>query len=200
MSTSPRARSESFASELSSSGLPEYTDETGGFTKQTRPFLHPSISRLRSSVVYTPQLSSANSSNDALSPLRESAPSSPSRLTAASRSSSLSNLHALGHSQSYNREYREPFRWTSLQIVNEFVYFKRSHKATAVLGSPIHGTPTTLAANSRICVGTDAGKVWVFDFKQQLICICGDEQAGTLHIISPVSYMLIPSQQVPLAR
>jgi hypothetical protein len=176
LSTSPppRSRSASFASEFASSQ--ENEDDLGDFAKQTRPFLHPSVSRLRSSIVYTPQLST-----DGLSPLRESVSSSPSKLTTLSHTSSLSNIHASAAQspQAYNREsQREPFRWTSLQIVNELVYFNRRSKATAVLGHPTPGTPTTLAANSLICIGTDTGKVWVFDFKQRLLCICGDEQNG----------------------
>ena len=69
-------------------------------------------------------------------------------------------------------ELREVFRWTHLKTVSELLY---SQKAASLLGTESFGSPTVMAANGLICVGTDAGKAIVFDFKQNLKCICGVE-------------------------
>jgi hypothetical protein len=60
-----------------------------------------------------------------------------------------------------------------------------SQKAAAVLGSVLEGSsiaekgsPTVLAANGLICVGMGAGRVYVFDFKQNLKAICGGTEAS----------------------
>src|SRR5262249_52804351 len=55
---------------------------------------------------------------------------------------------------------------------------KAANKASAILGAPTIGAPTVLAANGLICIGTDEGKICVFDFKQTLICICGNDPSG----------------------
>ncbi|KAI0293200.1 Golgi CORVET complex core vacuolar protein 8-domain-containing protein [Russula brevipes] len=41
-------------------------------------------------------------------------------------------------------------------------------------GCPAIGAPTVMAANGLVCIGTESGRVLVFDFKQTLRCICGD--------------------------
>ena len=46
-----------------------------------------------------------------------------------------------------------------------------SNKAQAVLGAPAVGTPTVMAANRLICIGTESRQILVFDFKQTLRCI-----------------------------
>lgn len=111
---------------------------------------------------------------------RNIASPSPSHFSSISRTSSASNLHATYSHSSHAEKRQEAFRWTTLRIIGEHVYTKRSSKADAVLGSPALGSPTVLAANGLICVGTDAGRVFVFDFKQQLKCVCGDEASGRL--------------------
>jgi vacuolar protein sorting-associated protein 8 len=72
---------------------------------------------------------------------------------------------------------REVFRWVNLQDIGQQIY-SSSDKASSVLGVPSVGQPTVLAANGFICVGTDEGKIWVFDFKQTLKCICGPNNSG----------------------
>lgn len=48
-----------------------------------------------------------------------------------------------------------------------------------VAGGPQNvGRPTVLAASGIICVGTDEGWVQVFDYGQNLQCICGTEAIG----------------------
>ena len=76
-------------------------------------------------------------------------------------------------------EKREVFRWTQLRNITEIVYGKLSQqKVQALLGTPSLGSPTVLAANGMICIGTDIGRILVFDFKQNLKCICGDGNAS----------------------
>jgi len=153
----------------------------GAPSKLPKPFLHPTISRLRS---YTPQTSRVPSSSsagtfqsrhfDGMSP-------SPSHFSEISRSSSPFNLATSTGQDVANRHTqseREVFRWTQLQNVGHHIYAKRSNKAASVLGSIALGSPMVLAANGLICVGTDSGRVFVFDFKQTLRCICGNDASG----------------------
>ncbi|THH28379.1 hypothetical protein EUX98_g5796, partial [Antrodiella citrinella] len=74
-------------------------------------------------------------------------------------------------------EDREVFRWTELRNIGDYLYRNAvpSSKAAEILGTSDVGSPTVLTANGLICVGTDNGKILVFDFKQNLICICGEE-------------------------
>lgn len=70
------------------------------------------------------------------------------------------------------------FRWTELRSIGEHVFSNRSHKASSVLGAPTYGAPMVIATNGLICIGTDSGKIIVFDFKQTLICVCGSDETG----------------------
>lgn len=151
-----------------------------GTPLDARPFLHPSISRLRSSLPNTQRqrVVSSSSLGTAHDFGRDAQTPSPSHFSSISRTSSRSNLRATYSSASKDDKEQEAFRWTVLRVIGEHVYNKTSDKANAVLGSPVLGSPTVLAANGLICIGTDAGRVFVFDFKQELKCICGDENTG----------------------
>lgn len=46
------------------------------------------------------------------------------------------------------------------------------------MGAANLGIPTVIAANGLICVGTETGFICVFDFKQNLKCICGTDGVG----------------------
>ena len=84
---------------------------------------------------------------------------------------------------------RQVFRWTNLRNIGHQIYTsKAATKASAILGAPTIGSPTVLAANGLICVGTDEGKICVYDFKQTLICVCGSDVTG----------QSIPTQPIPL--
>lgn len=76
-------------------------------------------------------------------------------------------------------ESKEAFKWTSLQNVSSQLFGKRPSKAALLLGASNLGSPTVLAANGLICVGTDAARIFVFDFKQALLCICGSDPSGS---------------------
>ena len=142
--------------------------------KPTRPFIHPTISRLRSVV---PQQQSKRLSS--VSSLPNASPS-PSHFSAISRASSVSNLPAHFASQEEPHALsREVFRWAVLRDISQQIYLR---KASSVLGS-FHGLPTALSANGFICIGTDRGRVLVFDFKQQLKCVCGVDDACEFTVI-----------------
>ncbi|KAF8265529.1 Golgi CORVET complex core vacuolar protein 8-domain-containing protein [Lactarius quietus] len=115
-----------------------------------KTFLHPTISRLRS---YTPNASPGSSATSPPSACRgvSPVPSSFSTLSPGSSSSHLpgAEKHDLLHS-------------------NGHVPTCGSSWPAAV------GTPTVLAANGLVCVGMDNGRIFVFDFKQTLKCVCGD--------------------------
>ncbi|KZT59216.1 hypothetical protein CALCODRAFT_431337 [Calocera cornea HHB12733] len=71
---------------------------------------------------------------------------------------------------------RQPFRWNTLHSLSSRVYPPSTSKPSAVLG--LSSLPTTLAANGLLCIGKSDGLTHVFDFRQQLKCICGNEALG----------------------
>ncbi|KAF8910349.1 Golgi CORVET complex core vacuolar protein 8-domain-containing protein [Mucidula mucida] len=148
-----------------------------------RPYLHPTVSRLRSYTPGSSRLSSEPSAGNLSPSLSFAGPSStPSAL---SRVSSHSNLHT----ESVVDEHGLPqptegpadvFKWAELRDIDR--QLKAAHKSpkiSNILGAPSIGLPTVLAANGLICIGTDEGKVCVFDFDQKLKCICGGDTKNT---------------------
>lgn len=153
-----------------------------------RPFLHPTVSRLRS---YTPQstkIGSNESSVTSHSHLYEGMSPSQSHFSSLSRMSSISNSQSVLLADERDvdtntvRETRQVFKWTELQAITRTMFSKASQKASNVLGAPLLGSPTTLAANGLICIGTTEGKVVVHDFSQSLICVCESKIIGTSFI------------------
>lgn len=157
-------------------------------SKPSKPFLHPTISRLRS---YTPQASQIPSSGSVgtfNSNAFDGASPSASHFSEISRSSSPFNLNTPTtlNTQDYpngrrTHSDREVFRWTQLRNIGHHIYAKASLKASAVLGSLGLGSPMALAANGLVCIGTDSGRIFVFDFKQTLKCICGNDSSGEIN-------------------
>jgi vacuolar protein sorting-associated protein 8 len=162
----------------SSSG-PLTPPSPASYFKLARPFLHPTVSRLRS---YTPQATRKihdGSVASSHSHLFDGTSPSPSHFSSISRASSVSNLLTTSSAKqdaSNSETIREVFRWTELQAVMQTIYL--SPKASGLLGASSLGRPTVLAANGLICTGTDDGKVVVHDFKQSLICICESNVQG----------------------
>lgn len=147
------------------------------YFKLARPFVHPTVSRLRS---YTPQASRQiheGSVTSSHSHLFDGTSPSPSHFSSISRVSSVSNLQTASQDDASNGEtIREVFRWTELRAIMQTIYL--SPKASGLLGASSLGRPTVLAANGLICTGTVDGKVVVHDFKQSLICICESNVQG----------------------
>ncbi|KAG9013436.1 Vacuolar protein sorting-associated protein 8 [Tulasnella sp. 427] len=155
-----------------------------------RPYLHPTISRLRS---VTPQRISHLPSSSSVTTLRSvgglAISPSPSHFSAISRASSYVDEQSVsGVSEAEVSDSdtdvkaikaRDAFRWTELKIVSDYIFQTSSQKASAVLGTS-WGTPTVMAANGFICIGTDRGLVVVFDFRQQFKCICGSEASSSV--------------------
>lgn len=152
------------------------------YPKPARPFLHPSISRLRSTTPQTSHVPSSGSVATLQSHVLEGISADASHFSALSRTASSTDLTAAtaaGQAVAQpHRETREVFRWTDLHIIGDYLYTKHSQKTSTLLGAQSSGSPTVLAANGLICVGTDSGRVLVFDFKQSLKCVCGAESAG----------------------
>jgi len=150
--------------------------------KLAKPFLHPTVSRLRS---FTPQSSRAASNEDSTaSHQRPPGGVSPSlsHLSSISRRSSISHLLLKRDGEPTTDkafENQEVFKWTDLHVITQAVYSKASQKASTLLGAPMLGSPTVLAANGLICIGTTEGKVAVYDFKQTLLCVCDSNMPGT---------------------
>jgi len=145
------------------------------FAPTPKPFLHPNVSRLRA---FTPRGSPAPSAGSPAQAMSALSPSL-SHFSEISRTSSpTAGLRGLpvGHE-------REVFRWSSLRSAGSYLYNQRPLKASSILGDPVMGAPMVLAANGFICVGTDKGRVFVFDFKQTLKCICGSDSTGNFDTI-----------------
>jgi len=152
---------------------------TGMPSKLAKPFLHPTISRLRSYPLQAAQISSSGSAGTRFSYLFDGVSPSASHLSEFSRSSSPFNLNNSEPSPNGTiHSGREVFRWTKLRNVGHHIYAKTSAKASAVLGSLAFGSPMVMAANGLVCIGTDSGRIFVFDFKQTLKCICGSDASG----------------------
>ncbi|KAF9268920.1 lateendosome to vacuole transport-family protein [Marasmius fiardii PR-910] len=134
-----------------------------------RPFPHPTVSRLRS---YTPQASPVPSATSQSNIFPGT--SSPSHFSSISRMSSVSNLNS-NTSDSADGKFKHPetdvFQWTELRNITHHVYSSYSTKVSSVLGAA-SGSPTVLSANGLICIGTDDGRICVYDFKQTLKCVC----------------------------
>ncbi|KAF5393318.1 hypothetical protein D9757_000645 [Collybiopsis confluens] len=151
-------------------------------TKLSKPFLHPTVSRLRS---YTPQASRVPSTSSFGTNALHTASPAPSHFSSVSRTSSISNFHPSssdGQSRPLsNGEHRfsdqDVFKWTELKNISHHIYSAYSSKASSVLGTSL-GSPTVMAANGLICVGTDDGKICVYDFRQTLKCICYNPSTG----------------------
>lgn len=157
----------------------------GRSPKLNRPFLHPTVSRLRS---FTPRQDSPTPSDRVSSPFSQSSQlfeaqsPSPSHLSSISRTSSASNFapSSSGKAQagSGNPSDRQVFKWSELHAITHQLFSKASQKASSVLGKASYGNPTVLAANGFICLGLEDGRIVVFDFKQTLKAVCGDETLG----------------------
>ena len=134
-------------------------------------FLHPTLSRLRSSFTQVPsQPNSVATSNSQLS--NEHSPES-------SHFSALSNDRPTVIQPDTPRQpVREVFQWTPLNAISNFVYPPKASKALNTMGAANLGMPTVMAANGLICVGTETGFICVFDFKQNMKCICGTDAIG----------------------
>ncbi|RDB25342.1 Vacuolar protein sorting-associated protein 8 [Hypsizygus marmoreus] len=167
----------------------------GSALKMARPFLHPTVSRLRSYPSQAHQPVSNGSGMTSHSHLNDGMSPSPSHFSAMSHMSSVTNLHADSSSDHKNTGFsrsadavREVFRWTDLRHVTEHMYNSLTQKLSSVLGAPLLGTPTVLAANGLICIGTDEGKICVYDFRQTLKCICGaDTSAKTVGAVTALA-------------
>ncbi|OAX39993.1 hypothetical protein K503DRAFT_688475 [Rhizopogon vinicolor AM-OR11-026] len=161
----------------------------GLFAPFPKPFLHPNVSRLRS---FTPRASPAPSPGSPAQVMNAFSPS-PSHFSEVSRTSSPSaGLKGLltGHE-------REVFRWSSLRSLGSHLYNQRPTKASSILGEPATGALMVLTANGFICVGTDTGRVFVFDFKQTLKCICGSDSSAS--IVGPVSAVALSNDHTFVA-
>ncbi|KAG8917008.1 Vacuolar protein sorting-associated protein 8 [Tulasnella sp. 417] len=174
----------------SPTGLQPPIETSGPKLTPNRPYLHPTVSRLRS---ITPQQVSQLPSSSSVATLRSTTglavSPSPSHFSAISRASSYADeksVSGASEAQASDSDVdtkpikaKDAFRWTELKIVSDYIFQTTSQKASAVLGTS-WGTPTVMASNGFICVGTDRGLVVVFDFRQQFKCICGSE-ASTGH-------------------
>jgi hypothetical protein len=75
-------------------------------------------------------------------------------------------------------------------VISNFIYSPKASKALNATGAGDLGMPTVMAANGLICVGTEAGFICVFDFKENLKCICGIDAVGTVVCIDPLTAVL----------
>ncbi|KAF9510041.1 hypothetical protein BS47DRAFT_1396315 [Hydnum rufescens UP504] len=169
------------------------------------PYLHPTVSRLRS---FVPQHRSRIPSSSTFQTIPSNGFSpDPSHFSAISRVSSASNLNELhnggvaqslslsldGVASKYSPPTREVFRWTTLRRLSSQVY---PHKAATVSDSHM-GRPTALTAHGVVCIGTDTGRTFVFDFRQELKCVCGSGASAATS--GPVSALALSLDHTFLA-
>jgi hypothetical protein len=142
-----------------------------------RPFVHPSVSRLRS---ITPQRMMPESPDTSvMSPV-------VSNLSSLSRRSSI--LSEFAHTNAEKSLPKEAFKWSPLKIINSLVFSMNRNNADA--GE--HGEPTVIATNGLICIGTRKGRVLVFDFKQKMKCVCGASPSGmVVHVRLSLFHLVI---------
>lgn len=150
---------------------------TSSFKLTTDPpiysqYLHPSVSRLRSSVNHASQ----NRTAPSVTNFEDHHHTSFTPSVNVSRASSVNGIDGIENPTS-QEDRVGPFRWTTLRHVSEYLFPQALDKARAILGTAHVGHPSVLAANGLICVGTVRGLVLVFDFQQRLKCICGDENS-----------------------
>ena len=69
--------------------------------------------------------------------------------------------------------HQDTTRWTPLRRISGRIY--PPLKGASPVGPPALGTPTSVAVSGVIAVGTTRGWVLVFDFSQNLRCVCGNE-------------------------
>ncbi|KAF7288694.1 Lateendosome to vacuole transport-family protein [Mycena chlorophos] len=153
-----------------------------------RPFLHPHVSRLRSSTPGSRPVSVASIGSIGSHFFDASPSETPSRV------SSVSNIHTPASSDVFmsragNANERQVFRWTQLRNIMLQMYPPKTGKASSLLGASALGTPTVLAANGLVCIGTDGGLIAVYDFKQSLKCVCGSEATGK--VVGPVTALAL---------
>ncbi len=176
-------------------------------SKIAKSFLDPTVSRLRS---HTPHPSTSSSHlettlSSSFIGFHSPSPSQQNVDSAAhhtlSRVSSFSNFNSYSQSQSHQPSSaqaqnhsevvkaviqsieKDVFRWTNLNTITKEVYAPASsavRKAMSILGAQKFEMPTVLAANGYICIGTSDGKVLVYDFRQNLKCVCGEDSPGEL--------------------
>jgi hypothetical protein len=150
----------------------------GPFLQFPKPFPHPNVSRLRS---FTPKGSPAPSTGSFHAQAINSFSPSPSYFSEISRTSSPST----GNNGLLTGQEREVVRWSSLRSAGSHLYNQNPANPPSVFGNPTMGAPMVLAANGFICVGTDKGRIFVFDFKQTLKCICGSDVSGNFKPVEP---------------
>ncbi|KAK4700735.1 vacuolar protein sorting-associated protein 8, partial [Phenoliferia sp. Uapishka_3] len=177
-------------------------DSLASSTFPRRPAAHPQINRLRSTSTQLKQQNkiSSVSTQSAFDHKRqaESPASSGFDLQSRRSESVVSNLHDLptpsdllstndpsspGPASSSERTPSPTIKWTPLRRIST-----RLHSPTAKAGpgftpagataAGLLGTPTVLAVSGIIAVGTSKGWVMVFDFGQNLRCVCGTEAIG----------------------
>lgn len=135
----------------------------GSPSRYSRFFPHSTFSRLRS---FTPQPEIKRIMSTSLVP-------EVAHVSKASASGTSSPTGMMSSSEEHVKQSptHEVFRWTPLKDLGQHLFTK---KAVTMLGSSF-GEPTVLAVNGLICIGTDRGYALVFNFKQDLLCICKSE-------------------------
>ncbi|KAK2463245.1 hypothetical protein APHAL10511_004900 [Amanita phalloides] len=146
--------------------------------KSRHPFLHPSVSRLRS---YTPRSASRTPSDLSMASIQTPPGATPASSHFSTMSQASSLLFDFPKSDNANKETskeREVFKWAELSSITQRFSSRPSQKANSVLGTRPASRSTALAANGMICVGTEDGSVHVFDFMQTPRCVCGTDLNG----------------------
>jgi hypothetical protein len=155
--------------------------------KLARPYLHPSISRLRS----YPAQPTSPTNNASPGQAAVMASPSPSYFSELSGQSSLADLAQLVVSagdagDNETREEQEAFRWTRLRQIENAIGLHTTPNPNIAKGADDLGSPSCMTANGLICLGTSTGRVLVYNFKQTLQCVCGNDAIGNKKSSRPI--------------
>jgi hypothetical protein len=157
---------------------------------------HPQISRLRS-ISTQQRFVSGSSYSTAVENFNQVDSPGTSNFDLASRRSSASNLFDLPPSSDLvtpepssptstseaGRPSTETFKWSSLKRISSRIYPPISKGGVGftpagATAAGLMGVATVMAVSGIIAVGTSKGWVMVFDFGQNMRCVCGTEAIG----------------------
>lgn len=150
--------------------------------QSTTPYVHPSISRLRSHMRSSSSNSQASLSGRPAHLLHNRIPSHFSQISLA-RSDSTSNMSSVLNPPPASipapKSEDPAFAFHPMRQLSAHLFSKRSGGRAAKQaeeGPQIAlGKPTVMAVKGAIAVGTDNGYVAVYSFNQELRCILGTQ-------------------------
>lgn len=118
------------------------------------------------------RVSSISNIND-LNPTSLENPSTASNLFNGDENTASTSNKAI------NKSSNNTFKWSPLRRISTRIYPPPPPSLSSNNITHNLGEPTVLAVSGIIAIGTSKGWVQIFDFGQNLLCICGNESIGS---------------------